>query len=140
MWTELALQNPPFLLILSLLSVTLSVSHVSGSLCRIEDCCGGKYCVAFKLATVRGLGRTPRILVDAIRPGCSTDLSSVRKHTCSGQSPQADGGVPQDSSLRLMEGGDICKSLLCPLFSFLGAREFSKGTSQVAFRSGFPRV
>lgn len=129
MWTELTLQNPPFLLILSLLSVTLSVCHVSGSLCRTEDFCGGNYCVAFTLAIVKGLGRTPRILVDANRPGCSTDLSSVRKHTCSGQSPQADG-----------EGGDVCESLLCPLFSFPGAREFSKGTSQVAFRSGFPRV
>lgn len=67
MWTELTLQNPPFLLILSLLSVTLSVSHVSGSLCRTEDCCGGNYCVAFKLAIVKGLGRTPRILMDANR-------------------------------------------------------------------------
>lgn len=49
--------------------------------------------MAFKLAIVKSFGRTLGILVDANRPGCSTDLSSVRKHTCSGQFPQADGEV-----------------------------------------------
>lgn len=77
--------------------------------------------MAFKLAIIKSFGRTLRILVDANKPGCSTDLSSVRKHMCSGHLPQADGGGTANH--------------FCVLFSvFWGHRNSLKG--QFKWHSG----